>query len=127
MRSPLSHLNSVCYFSSAQNILVSPQTWPQDWKEMKLDMKGTYLKGMGKNSVLVWNNYKYQRNNLHDPGYYLPETPINQGQDSLTKFQSMFAEFFKEPDRIHVCFAVATSQQWERWTHQHPGTVVTDT
>ena len=48
---------------------------------------------MGKCSVLVWNNGKLQRTILHNPGYAIPETPINKPQDGLTKFHSMFADF----------------------------------
>ena len=88
--------------------------------------EGTYLKLMGKRSVLVWENGKYQSTILHAPGCDLPETSINQGQYLLTKFHSMFLEFFKEPDRIHACVVVATPQQRERWTRQPPGTLVTD-
>ena len=42
----------------------------------------------------------------------------------MTKFYSMFAEFFKESDRAHACPAVATTQQREEWTHHPCGTLV---
>ena len=52
---------------------------------------------------------------------------INQGQEGLTKFYSMFAEIFKESDRVHTCPEVATTQQGEEWTHHTHGAVVTYT
>ena len=82
---------------------------------------------MGKNSFLVWNNGKPQRAILHDPGCALPEASINQGQEGLTKFYSMFAELFKELYQVHTCPAVATSHQREGWTHQTCCAMVTDT
>ena len=82
---------------------------------------------MGKHSILVWNNGKSQRTILHATGYNLPETSINNGQESLTKFYSMFAKNFKESDRVHAYLAVATTQQREEWTHQPRGVVVTET
>ena len=52
---------------------------------------------------------------------------INQGQEGLTKLYSMFAESFKESDRVHACPAVATPQQMEEGAHHPRGAVVTDT
>ena len=66
-------------------------------------------------------------NILHTPGCALQETPIYQGQDVLTKFYSMFAELFKESDRVHACPAFDTPQQREERTHQPRGAVVIDT
>ena len=45
----------------------------------------------------------------------------------MTNFYSMFAEFFKESDRVHACPEVATTQQREDWTRHHRGAVVIDT
>ena len=73
--------------------------------------EGTYLKVMEQQPILVWNNGKPQRIILHAPGCALPETFINQGQEGLTKFYSIFAEFFREWERIHTCQAVANTQQ----------------
>ena len=39
---------------------------------------------------------------LRASGSALPETFINKGQEGLTKFYSMFAEFFKELARVHA-------------------------
>ena len=39
----------------------------------------------------------------------------------------MFAEFFKESDRVHACPSVSTPQQREECTHQPRGAVATDT
>ena len=36
-------------------------------------------------------------------------------------------EFFKEPDGVHTCPAVATTQKREEWTHHPRGAMVTDT
>ena len=76
-----------------------------------------YLKVMGKRSILVWNNGKLQMNILQAPGCSLPEKSMNQGQERLTKFYSMFAEFFNKLDQVHAFPAVATPQQREWWTH----------
>ena len=57
--------------------------------------EGTYLKLMGKTSVLVSNNRKPQSTILHTPGCDLTETSINQGQEGLTKLYIMLAVFFK--------------------------------
>ena len=64
---------------------------------------------------------------LHAPGCALLETSTNQGKEVLTKFYSMFAEFFMEPDRVHACQSVATPQQREECNHQPSSSVVTDT
>ena len=58
-------------------------------------MEGTYLNVIRKQFIREWNNKKSQRNILHAPGCALPETSINQGQEVLTKFYSMFVDFFK--------------------------------
>ena len=71
----------------------------------------TYLKVMGKRSILLWNNGKSQSTILHAPGFALPKTSINQVQECLTKLCIMFVEFFKESDRIHAYPAAATPQQ----------------
>ena len=88
---------------------MSPQKWARDRGEYEVGREGTYLKVMGKRSMLVWNNGKPQRTILHDPGCALPETSINQGQEGLTKFYSTFEEIFKESDKVHACPAVTTS------------------
>ena len=64
---------------------------------------------------------------LHAPGCALLETSINQGQEGFTKFYIIFAEFFKESDRVHECPEVATPQQMKECTHQPCGSVVTET
>ena len=81
---------------------------------------------MGKPSILGWNNDKPQRTIPHAPGYALPETNINQGQEGLNNFYSMFAELFKESDRFHTCPAVSTTQHREEWTHHTHSVVSTD-
>ena len=82
---------------------------------------------MGKRSFLVYKNSKSQRTILHDPGCAFPKMPINQGQEVINKFYSMFAEFFKELYRVHACLEVATTQQREEWTHQPHSAAITDT
>ena len=80
---------------------------------------------MDKRLVLVHTNGKPQSTILHAPGCELPETSINQVQEGLTKFSSMFAEIFKELDRIHSCPVAATLQHMEEWTYRpHHGMVV---
>ena len=44
----------------------------------------------------------------------------------MTKFYSMFVEFFKELDRVHACSAVATTHQRGEWTHHPRGAMVID-
>ena len=39
----------------------------------------------------------------------------------------MFAENFKESERVHACPSIATLQQSKEWTNQLRGAVVTDT
>ena len=80
-----------------------------------------------KRSILVWNNGKSQRTIIHALGCALPETYINHGQEGLAKLYSMLEQFFKEPERVHTCPAVATTHQREEWTHHPRGAVVTDT
>ena len=82
---------------------------------------------MGKHSVLMWNNRKSQRTILPALGCALSEMPINQDQEVLTKFYSMYAKNFKELERTQDCQEVATPQQREDWTHHLHGAVVTDT
>ena len=65
---------------------------------------------MVKCSVLVRKNRKSQRTTLNALGCALAETSINKGQEVITKFYSMFAEFFKKSDRVHACPALATPQ-----------------
>ena len=48
---------------------------------------------MVKRSIFVQNNRKSQRTILNSPGYALSETSINQVQEVLTKFYSIFAGF----------------------------------
>ena len=103
-------LKKVYCFPRAPNLLIRPHKWDQDRVEEKVGREGTYLKVMGKRSILVLNNGKLQRIILHAPGYALPETSINQGQEGLTKFYSMFAEFFKESDMVHTSPSVVTTQ-----------------
>ena len=64
---------------------------------------------------------------LRASGSALSETFINKGQEGLTKFYSMFAENFKESDRVHAWPVVATQQQIKEWNHHPHSTVVTDT
>ena len=107
-------------------LLVGPQKWARDRGEDEIGREGTYLKVMIKRSVLVRNNRKYQNNILHDPRCALPETSINQGQEVLTNFYNIFAEFFNELDRFHACPEVAAPHHRGDWTHQPRGAVVTD-
>ena len=72
----------------------------------------------------MWNNGKPQRTILTSPGYTLPETSINQGQEVLTKFYSILTEIFKESDRFHACPEVATPEQREELTNRPHGAVV---
>ena len=65
----------------------------------------------------MWNNGKSKRIILHSNGCALPKTSINQGQEGLTKFYSMFAEISKDLERVHAFPEVATPQQREEWTH----------
>ena len=44
---------NVYYFPGAPNIFISPQEWAQDRGEYEFGREGTYLKVMGKRSVLV--------------------------------------------------------------------------
>ena len=55
--------------------------------------EGTYLKVMGKLSVLMWNNRKSQRTIGYATGCSLPYFSINQVQEVITKFYRMFADF----------------------------------
>ena len=80
---------------------------------------------MRKRSILVWKKGKSKNTILHAPVWALLETYINQGQEVLTNFYIMLAEFFKESDRVHSCPEVSTPQQREEWTHQPCGAVVT--
>ena len=50
---------------------------------------------MGKDFIIMCNNGKSQRTILHAPVSTLSEISINQGQEVLTKFYRMFAEFLK--------------------------------
>ena len=81
----------------------------------------------GKHSILVRNNVRPQRKILHDTEFNLPETSINQGQEVLTNFYNIFAEFFNELDSVHTCPAVDTPHQMEECTNQPHGVMVTDT
>ena len=76
---------NVYYFPEAPKLLVGPQTWARDRDEVNFGLEGTYLKVMGKNYVLVWNNRTYHRNILHDPGCALLYMSINQYQEVLSK------------------------------------------
>ena len=89
-------------------LLVSPQKWARGRGEDEFGREGTYLKVIGKNSVLVWNNGKTQSTTLHTTRLFLPEMSINQGHWGITKFYIMLAEFFMESDRVYACPAVAT-------------------
>ena len=82
---------------------------------------------MVKHYILVWNNGEPQRIILHALGCDIPETFTNEGQEGITEFYRMFAENFKESNRVHACPAVATPYQREEWTHQTHGAVVKDT
>ena len=108
-------------------LTVSNHKWYRDRGEDEFGREGTYLKVMGKHYILVCNNGKPQRNKLHAPVCTLPEKPINQGQEGMTNFYSMLAEYFKESGRVHARPSVATPKQREEWTHQSRGTMVTDT
>ena len=118
---------NIYYFPSALKLLIRPQTWSQDRGEDENVHDKTYLTLMGKRSALVWYNCKSQRTILHSPGFAILDNPINQFQDCLTKFHSIFVKIFKEPDRIHACATVDTPQQRERQTPLPPGYMVTDT
>ena len=81
----------------------------------------------GKRSILVCNNGKLQSTIPHASICALTETSINQGQEGLTKFYSMFVENFKESYRVHTCPEVATTHKREEWIHHPCGAVVTET
>ena len=66
------NLKQVYYFPGAPKLLVSPQKWAQDRGEYKVGREGTYLKVMGKLSILVWNNRKLKRTIPHAPGCAFP-------------------------------------------------------
>ena len=53
--------------------------------------------------------------------------PQIRARGDLTKFYSMFTNFFKELERFHTCPSVATPQHGEKWNHQPCGNVVTYT
>ena len=53
------NFENVCYFPGAPKILISPQKLACDIGEAKVDQEGTYLKVMGKCSILASNNGKY--------------------------------------------------------------------
>ena len=65
------------YFSGVLKILIIHQKWSRDRRDAELGREGTYLKVMGKRSVLMRNNCKSKRNTLQAPGCALPETSIN--------------------------------------------------
>ena len=71
--------------------------------------EGTYLKVIIKHSIHLWNNEKSQRIIIHAPRCALQDKSINQGQEGLTKFYSIFVGFFKESDKAHNCPSVATT------------------
>ena len=52
---------------------------------------------------------------------------INQCQEGLTNFYSMFAEFFNESDKVHPCPVVANPQQRDEHKHYPHISVVTYT
>ena len=80
--------------SGAPNLLISPQKWTWGRGKDEVGREGTNLNVMGKRSILICNNRKSQRTIIHAHGCALPEISINQGQEGLTKFYSMIAEFF---------------------------------
>ena len=112
------------YFPGVSNLLASPHKWARYRVEDEVGREVTYLKVMLKCYILVWNNGKSQNTIFHDPVCALLETSINQGQEGLTKFYSMLAEFFRESDRAHACPVVATPHQREEWTYHPRGAVV---
>ena len=59
--------------------------------QSEVGREGTYLKVVDKRYILVWNNKKYQSTILHNPGFTLPETSINQVQEGITKLYIIFA------------------------------------
>ena len=90
------NFEQVYYLPGAPKILIIPQKWAREIEEDEVGREGIYLKAMGKYSVLVWNTEKPQITILHALGCDIPETSTNQGQEGLTKFFTMVAEFFKE-------------------------------
>ena len=52
------NLEQFYYFPVAPNLLVSHQKWARKRGEYEFRREGTYLKVMGKRSILVWNNGK---------------------------------------------------------------------
>ena len=100
----------VYYLPRAPKLLTSPQKWAYDRGEYKVGREGTYLEVMGKCSILVWNNGKSQRIIPHATGCAPLETSTNKGHEGMTKFYSMFAEIFKESDRVHACPEVSDTQ-----------------
>ena len=86
----------------------------QDRGEGEFGWEGTYLKVMGKFSHPVWNNGKPQSTIIHAPGFSLLEMIINQGQNGLTKFYSMFADFLRNgtgstPVQQSLCLSIESS------------------
>ena len=81
------------YFPITPKLLITPQTWDRDKGEYEIGHEGNCLEVIGKCSIFVWDNGNYQRTILHDPEYALTETSINQGQDGLKRFHSMFVAF----------------------------------
>ena len=82
---------------------------------------------MSKKSLTVWNNGKPQRTTIQYPGFTHPETSINKNHEDLTKLIIIFAENFKELDRVNAFSSVATMQHREEWTHQIWGAMATYT
>ena len=80
---------------------------------------------MSKCSIFVWKNVKFQRTILNAPGFAFPEKSINQGQEVLTKFCSMFVEIFKESEHIHAWSVVATPKNRKECNQQPHHDVVT--
>ena len=73
------NFKNVYYFSGAPKIVITPQKWSLYRGEVDIGRQGTYIKVMGKWSILVWNNGKLKRTIVSSTGCALPETFINQG------------------------------------------------
>ena len=68
MRDPYKKIENVYYFPGAPNLITNPHQWDHGREEIDVGQEGTYLKVMGKRSILVWNNRAYQQNILHVHG-----------------------------------------------------------
>ena len=83
---------NIYYFPWSPDTLIRTQKWAHDIGEETFGLEETHLNMMVKYSVLLWNNGKYWSNNLHNPSRVLSEKYINQVQEGLTKFCSIFSK-----------------------------------